>query len=281
MARYVLRLSCSDGPGIIHAVTTALLDHRANIVEQEQFSDSATGQFFSRTVLDSDDPTVTTVTGTIANTLANFQPDVTIRPLARRHRALVLVSQYDHCLVDLLYRRSLDELPLDVVAVVSNHETCRELTERQDVPFFYWPTVDVDKAEHEARVRALINETGADLVILARYMQILSPQFCQNFAGRVVNIHHSLLPGFKGARPYHQAHARGVKLIGATAHFVTAELDEGPIIAQHVVPVTHENDVDDFIALGRDVERLTLARAVKLLAEDRVFLNGDRTVILG
>jgi formyltetrahydrofolate deformylase len=196
-----------------------------------------------------------------------------------RRRVLVMVSKYDHCLVDLLYRYDNGELPVEIPLVVSNHEDCRPLAERHGIPFVVLPVTPETKAAQEARLLALVEEHAIDVVVLARYMQVLSDDLCSRLPGRIINIHHSFLPGFKGARPYHQAHARGVKLIGATAHFVTADLDEGPIIEQGVQRVDHSATPDDLAEIGRDVERLVLARAVRLFAEDRIVLDGRRTIV--
>ena len=211
--------------------------------------------------------------------VATFEPDLTIRREDTRRRALVMVSQYDHCLAELLYRRDSGDLPLDIVAVVSNHPHCAQLVARHAVPYYEIPVTPTTKTSAEDEVRELLALLHVDFVILARYMQVLSESLCADLAGRAVNIHHSFLPGFKGARPYHQAYERGVKLIGATAHFVTGELNEGPIIDQDVVRVTHARRPDDLVTLGRDLERSVLARAARLLAEDRVALVGQRTVV--
>ena len=204
---------------------------------------------------------------------------MSLRPESARRRVLIMVSTFDHCLADLLYRWGTGDLPIDIVAVVSNHLDVAPLVAQYGIPFEEIPITKTTKPDAEARLRGLINTLEVDFVVLARYMQILSPELCHDLRGRVVNIHHSFLPGFKGGRPYHQAYERGVKLIGATAHFVTADLDEGPIIDQDVIRVSHARTADDLVALGRDVERLVLARAVKLMAEDRVALVGRRTVI--
>jgi formyltetrahydrofolate deformylase len=208
-----------------------------------------------------------------------FSPALSLRPETTLRRAVVLVSKFDHCLADLFYRREQGDLPLDIAAVVSNHEDLRPLCDRHDVPFTFTEVNPATKASAEAALRQIIEETSADFIILARYMQILSPAFCEEYAGRIINIHHSFLPGFKGAKPYHQAYERGVKLIGATAHYVTSDLDEGPIIDQDVTRVTHARQAADLVSLGRDIERNVLSRAVRLLAEDRVALVGNRTVV--
>ncbi|HAN71047.1 MAG TPA: formyltetrahydrofolate deformylase [Actinobacteria bacterium] len=281
MPAYILTITCPDGPGIIHAVSGALLDVGANVLEQEQYSDLGTGLFFARTKFESPIDDVDHVRSGLAERTAPFSTEVGLRLESQHRRALILVSQYDHCLLDLLYRRDAGELPLDVVGIVSNHETCRPIAERYGIAFNLLPVTPETKAEQEQRMLAIVDEQRVDLVVLARYMQILSDDACRRLHGRVINIHHSFLPGFKGARPYHQAHARGVKLIGATAHFVTSDLDEGPIIEQEVERVNHTLTADALAEIGRDVERLALSRAVKLFAQDRVFLNRDRTVVFG
>jgi formyltetrahydrofolate deformylase len=211
--------------------------------------------------------------------LANFSPHLRIRNEQVERRAIIMVSQFDHCLADLLYRREQGDLPLDIVAVVSNHTVCEPLAARYGVPFFEIPVTAATKEIAENELRAVLAKYRVDVVILARYMQVLSSELCADLHGRAINIHHSFLPGFKGAKPYHQAYERGVKLIGATAHFVTPELDEGPIIEQDVVRVSHAKRPSDLVSLGRDIERNVLARAVRLVAEDRVALVGKRTII--
>ncbi|MDA2986169.1 MAG: formyltetrahydrofolate deformylase [Actinomycetota bacterium] len=281
MPAYILTITCPDGPGIIHAVSGALLEIQANVLEQEQYSDLETGLFFARTKFESELTDVEAVRSLVVDRTSGFGTEVGLRLEAAHRRALILVSQYDHCLLDLIYRREAGELPLDIVGIVSNHETCRDIADRSGIPFHHLPVTPDSKAAQEERVLELVEQERVDLVVLARYMQILSDRACQELSGRVINIHHSFLPGFKGARPYHQAHARGVKLIGATAHFVTSDLDEGPIIEQEVERVNHTFTAEALSEIGRDVERLALSRAVKLFAQDRVFLNRDRTVVFG
>jgi formyltetrahydrofolate deformylase len=276
---YVITLQCTDRPGIVLAASSAIVSVGGNILENDQFTDPVTSQFCMRTRFTAEGQDLDTVRKILDVALAPFEPALTIRREDTRRRALVMVSQYDHCLAELLYRRDSGDLPLDIVAVVSNHTTCADLAARHSVPFYEIPVTAATKMSAEDELRKLLTLLNVDFVILARYMQVLSEGLCADLAGRAVNIHHSFLPGFKGARPYHQAYERGVKLIGATAHFVTAELDEGPIIDQDVVRVTHARDPHDLIALGRDVERNVLSRAAHLLAEDRVALVGQRTVV--
>jgi len=278
---YILTITCPDGPGIIHAISGALLEVEANVLEQEQFSDLGTGLFFARTKFETGISDLDRVREVVAARTQQFGTEVGLRLESEHRRALIMVSQYDHCLLDLLYRWDAGELPLDIVGIVSNHETCCPLAERYDVPFHHLPITSEAKVDQEASMLRLVADLDIDLVVLARYMQILSDHACAELSGRVINIHHSFLPGFKGARPYHQAHARGVKLIGATAHFVTSDLDEGPIIEQEVERVNHTLTPEALAEIGRDVERLALSRAVRLFAEDRVFLNRDRTVVFG
>ena len=281
MPIYILTMSCPDAHGIIHAITGALLTVDANILEQEQYSDPDSELFFARTRFECGDADVDAVRATMVGALAGYRGDVDVRLETAHRRVLIMVSQYDHCLVDLLYRWRIGELPIDIVGIVSNHEVCRPLAEQHGIPFDHLPVTKENKPQQEQRLREIVAEREVDLVVLARYMQILSDAICTDLSGRIINIHHSFLPGFKGARPYQQAHDRGVKLIGATAHFVTADLDEGPIIEQQVHRVTHTHGVEDLAEIGRDVERLVLARAVRLFAEDRLFLNRQRTVVFG
>jgi formyltetrahydrofolate deformylase len=276
---YVVTLQCIDRPGIVLATSTAIVGVGGNILENDQFTDPVTSQFCMRTRFETTSDDLDAVRDRLVVALAPFTPELSIRRENTRRRALVMVSQYDHCLAELLYRRDSGDLALDIVAIVSNHPDCAALAARHGVAYYEIPVTPDTKTSAEAELRELLTSWRVDVVILARYMQVLSAALCADWAGRVVNIHHSFLPGFKGARPYHQAYERGVKVIGATAHFVTAELDEGPIIEQDVVRVTHARRPEDLVALGRDVERRVLARAAHLLAEDRVALVGRRTVV--
>ncbi len=279
MNTYVVTSQCTDVPGIVLAASSAIVALDGNIVENDQFTDPVTNQFCMRTRFESTVAEVDVVRTTLGDRLANFQPTLSVRLEGVRRRALVLVSRADHCLADLLYRREQGEMPLDIVAIVSNHSDCRPLAARYDVPFYEIPVTAATKDAAEAQLRSLVQDYGVDFVVLARYMQVLSPSLCAYLSGRAINIHHSFLPGFKGAKPYHQAYERGVKLIGATAHFVTSDLDEGPIIEQDIVRVSHARRPDDLVSLGRDIERSVLSRAMRLLAEDRVTLVGNRTVV--
>lgn len=274
-----MTLQCADQPGIVHAASTAIVAVGGNILENDQFTDPVTNLFCMRTRFETPPGDAEEVRSQLMSELSRFATNLGLRREDAQRRVLVMVSTSDHCLAELLYRRENGDLPIEIAAVVSNHPNLGPLVARYGVPFYEIPLTPTSKSEAEARLRDLVEDFGVDFVVLARYMQVLSPELCEELRGRVVNIHHSFLPGFKGARPYHQAYERGVKLIGATAHFVTADLDEGPIIDQDVVRVTHARTPADMVALGRDVERGVLARAVKLMAEDRVALVGGRTVI--
>ena len=281
MDRYIVTLRCEDAPGVIHAMASALLKAQGNILEQAQFTDEATGKFSMRTRFESPLTQLEEVRALLNTEVSRFDPIITLRREDERLRALIMVSQQDHCLADLLYRRANGELPIDIPVIVSNHENCRALANQYNIPFAYIPVTTSNKADAERELMDLIDEHSVEFVVLARYMQILSNDFCSTLEGRIINIHHSFLPGFKGARPYEQAYDRGVKLIGATAHFVTADLDEGPIIEQDVHRVQHNHNALDLAEIGRDVERRVLARAVRLYSEDRVLLDDQRTVIFG
>jgi len=279
MEHYVLTLRCVDQPGIVRALAEGVVQAKGNILESAQFSDPPTGLFCMRTAFESPDQDIARVRDLIERQVSRLRPVLTLRRESLRKKVLVMVSRLDHCLADLLYRWDIGELPADLVVVVSNHPDCRPLVERHGLPFVHIPVTPDTKPEAERRLLELIAEHQIDVVVLARYMQVLSGDLCRGLEGRMINIHHSFLPGFKGARPYHQAYERGVKLIGATAHFVTTDLDEGPIIEQDVARVGHGHTPDQLVAIGRDIERLVLARAVRLYAEDRVVLAGARTVV--
>jgi formyltetrahydrofolate deformylase len=280
----ILRLSCPDRPGIVAAVSTFLFERGGNILDARQFDDLQTGTFFMRVVFapgaGSED--ASRLPHDFSELASRFGMQWSMRPQDERRKVLIMVSGFDHCLADLIYRKKIGELPMEIVAVASNHprETFAEI-DLQGLEFHHLPVTRDNKAMQEASLSGLIRTTGAELVVLARYMQVLSDTLARELAGRCINIHHSFLPGFKGARPYHQAHARGVKLIGATAHYVTGDLDEGPIIDQDVERISHADTPEDLIRKGRDIERRVLARAVLAHLEDRVFLNGSRTVAFG
>jgi formyltetrahydrofolate deformylase len=272
----IATLQCADQPGIVHAMTSSVLAAQGNIIENQQFTDPVTNSFVMRTRFETG-ASLEKSREVLSEGLSKFKPELTIRDNASPKRALVMVTKESHCLRDLLYLLELRELPIEIPLVVSNREDLRGLVQGHGIKFKYLP-VD-DKAKSEAELLSLISAEQIDFVVLARYMQILSSEFCKTMANRIINIHHSFLPGFKGAKPYHQAHAKGVKIIGATAHFVTADLDEGPIIEQDVAHVTHASTPEQLIALGRDIERRVLAKAVRLFAEDRIFIVGNRTVV--
>ncbi|WP_230293176.1 formyltetrahydrofolate deformylase [Croceicoccus sp. Ery5] len=276
----VLSLSCDDRPGLVAAIAGFLAQRGGNITDAEQYNDPSTGRFFMRVAFDHGPTDPADYRSGFGPLAAELGMDWRLRAPAYRPKVLMMVSKFDHCLADLLNRKRSGELVMDVVAIVSNHP--REALAGSligDIPFHHLPVSRETKAQQEAQVKALVTATGAELVVLARYMQILSDDMAAFLSGRCINIHHSFLPGFKGAKPYHQAHDRGVKMIGATSHYVTADLDEGPIIVQDVQAITHKDTAEDMVARGRDVERRVLARAVKAHLEDRVFLNGDRTVV--
>ncbi len=278
MSSAVLTLSCPDKPGIVARVSTFLFGAGANIVDAQQFDDKETGKFFMRVVFEADD--LASIHDGFAPIGADFAMDWSLRDTAKRLKVMLLVSKFDHCLADLIYRWRIGELPMDVVAVVSNHgPDSLPHVDLTGVPFHYLPVTKETKLEQESALWALVQETGAELVVLARYMQVLSDGLSAKLAGRCINIHHSFLPGFKGAKPYHQAHARGVKVIGASAHYVTADLDEGPIIEQDVERISHADTPEDLVRKGRDIERRVLARAVRWRIEDRVLINGRKTVV--
>ena len=279
MAEYILQLQCADQSGIIHAVASGLLDCQANIVEQAQFSDPDLTQFCLRTRFETEMQDIEAVETAINAHVQRFNPRLQLRHSNDHRKVLILVSKFDHCLEDLLYHYSIGDLPIDIAAIVSNHEDCRASAEAHAIPFIYLPVTPETKNEQEQKIIELVAEHKIDYVVLARYMQILSADICTKLPGKIVNIHHSFLPGFVGAKPYHQAYERGVKMIGATSHFVTPDLDEGPIIDQDIQRVGHSQTVENLVSIGRDVERRVLTRTVGLLAEDRVFLVGRRTVI--
>jgi formyltetrahydrofolate deformylase len=272
----IVTLQCKDQPGIVHAMTTAVLAARGNIIENQQFTDPTTQDFVMRTRFESEID-LAKVREILESGLGQFKPKLSLRSVAKQKKAIILVTKESHCLRDLLYLQELGELPIEIPAVVSNHSDLKTLVESHGIKFI--DQSKLAKAEAETEISKLITELEIDLVVLARYMQILTKEFCEKMFGRIINIHHSFLPGFKGAKPYHQAHARGVKIIGATAHFVTPDLDEGPIIDQDVAHVTHASTPEDLIATGRDIERRVLSRAVRDFAEDRIFIVGDKTVV--
>ncbi|MCL2594726.1 MAG: formyltetrahydrofolate deformylase [Promicromonosporaceae bacterium] len=278
MSEWVLTVSCRDGAGIVAAVTGALAERGDNIIESQQFGNPDSGRFFMRVEVASTASRQELVAA-LTPAFKRFGMTWNLDLVGRRMPTLLMVSKGAHCLVDLLYRERSRALPVDVVGVVGNHDDLRDIAEFYGKPFHHIPVTADTKPQSEAALRTLITDLGVELVVLARYMQILSDGLCRELAGRIINIHHSFLPSFKGARPYAQAHERGVKLIGATAHYVTGALDEGPIIEQDVERVDHSRTVAELQALGEDVERRALARAVQWHAQHRVLLDGSRTVV--
>ena len=277
---YVLVLSCPDRPGIVHAVSGFLVERGGNIVESQQFGDRLTDRFFMRIDFLVDGPaTAESLRADFAGVAARFDMTFELWPARAPYRTLIMVSKQLHCLNDLLFRASTGALQVEVPAVVSNHRDAEPLVRSYGLEFHHVPVTPETKADAEKRLMELVDGTGAHLVVLARYMQVLSDDLCRRLSGRAINIHHSFLPSFKGARPYHQAFDRGVKLVGATAHYVTADLDEGPIIEQDVIRVDHTYDQQQLVSAGRDVEAQVLSRAVRWHAQSRVLLNGDRTVV--
>jgi formyltetrahydrofolate deformylase len=278
---FVMKLSCRNRPGIVAGVSDFLFRHGYNILESRQFDDTIGGSFFMRVVFNAvEGARPGNLHEDFAEVAGKFGMAWSIRPRQQKRRVMILVSRFDHCLVDLLYRRRIGELAMEITGVVANHPLdVYAHVDLQGIPFHYLPVAKDTKREQEDQILQLIRASDTELVVLARYMQILSQQMSAELASRCINIHHSFLPGFKGARPYHQAHERGVKLIGATAHYVTAALDEGPIIEQDVERITHADSPDDLVRKGRDIERRVLARAVRYHLDDRVILNGAKTVV--
>ncbi|GGB41014.1 formyltetrahydrofolate deformylase [Roseibium aquae] len=278
--RFVLTLSCDDRPGIVAAVTTELADLGANIAESDQFWDQVTNKFFMRiAILAPEGVTREQVQRAIDPAIARFDLKTTLKDQAIRPKIIIMVSKFDHAMLHLLYQIRVGWLDAEVAAIVSNHEDSRRTAEIEGIPFYHLPVTKETKSEQEEKLLRLVQETGADLVVLARYMQVLSDSLSKRLFGKVINIHHSFLPSFKGAKPYHQAHQRGVKMIGATGHYVTPDLDEGPIIEQDAERVSHALSAEDFVARGRDIESRVLARAVKYHLENRVMIVGNKTIV--
>jgi formyltetrahydrofolate deformylase len=275
---HVLTLSCDDHSGLVAAVAGLLSTHGGNILDAQQFDDLATNRFFMRVVFVIKD--AAPVHRDFATLAAQHNMVWTLRPTVERRKVLMLVSKFDHCLGDLLYRHRIGELNMDVVGIVSNHpQAALKLSVIGGIPYHHLPVSNETKPQQESQIKQVVEDTGAELIVLARYMQILSDDMAAYLSGRCINIHHSFLPGFKGAKPYHQAYERGVKMIGATAHYVTGDLDEGPIIHQDVEAISHADTPDDLVRKGRDIERRVLARAVHYHLQDRVLLNASKTVV--
>jgi formyltetrahydrofolate deformylase len=278
--KYILTLSCADQPGLIAAVSKRLFEGGGNIIDAQQYDDAHSGRFFLRMVFLMEAHAAALFSKVFQALADERQMNWTLRPVDQRRRVLILVSKFDHCLGDLLYRNKIGELNMDVVGVISNHpEDALHISILGSIPFHYLPVTKESKPQQEAGIKAIVDESGAELIVLARYMQILSDDLSAFLSGRCINIHHSFLPSFKGARPYHQAFAKGVKIIGATAHYVTADLDEGPIISQDIEHVTHNDTPEDLVRKGRNIEQRVLSRAVAYHLQDRVFVNGNKTVV--
>jgi formyltetrahydrofolate deformylase len=278
---YVLTIACPDRPGIVYAVSSFLVQHFGNIVDSQQFDDRIEKRFFMRVHFEVLKPTMTLpdLEAAFDAVATSYAMDWSIFPANAPYRTLIMVSRHGHCLNDLLFRQSTGALNIEIPAIVSNHRDFERLAATYDIPFHHLPVTPETKPEAEKQLLALVDELDIDLVVLARYMQVLSEPVCQALEGRAINIHHSFLPGFKGAKPYHQAHDRGVKLVGATAHYVTSDLDEGPIIEQDVTRVSHRMTPAELVRAGQDVESIVLSRAVRWHTESRVLLNGTRTVV--
>jgi formyltetrahydrofolate deformylase len=278
---FVLTVSCPEKPGLVYAVSSYLVQHSGNILQSQQFDDRLTDRFFMRVHFDvaGDGVGLEELRRGFQHVASSFQMTWQLEDASTPTRTLILVSKFGHCLNDLLFRRQIGALNVEIPGIVSNHRDFAPLAESYGIPFHHVPVTQDTKAEAEGRLLELVDELDVDLVVLARYMQVLSDDLCKQLEGRAINIHHSFLPSFKGAKPYHQAHTRGVKLIGATAHYVTPDLDEGPIIEQDVARADHALDPDELVALGRDVEARVLSSAVKWHSERRVLLNGNRTVV--
>ena len=280
MSKYALTVACRSTRGIVAAIAGYMVGNGCNITDSAQFDDMETGNFFMRISFTSEDGVdLATLRAGFVDTAAEFDMTWDFHDEAEKMKVIIMVSRFGHCLNDLLYRWRIGALPIDIVAVISNHMDYQKVVVNHDIPFHCIRVTKENKPQAEAAIMQVVEETGAELVVLARYMQILSDEMCQKMSGRIINIHHSFLPSFKGANPYKQAFARGVKLIGATSHYVTADLDEGPIIEQDTVRITHAQSPEDYVSLGRDVESQVLARAIHAHANHRVFLNGNKTVV--
>ncbi len=280
MKNFVLTVSCKSTRGIVAAISSYLADKGCNIIDSSQFDDLDTGKFFMRVSFISEEGLSGADIDTgFAAVAAPFEMDYDFHDSEKRMKVLLMVSRFGHCLNDLLYRWKIGALPIDIVGVVSNHFDYQKVVVNHDIPFHHIPVTKANKAQAEARIMEVAEQTGTELIVLARYMQILSDEMCQKMSGKIINIHHSFLPSFKGANPYKQAYGRGVKLIGATAHYVTADLDEGPIIEQDTARITHAQSPDDYVSIGRDVESQVLARAIHAHIHHRTFINGNRTVV--
>ena len=274
----IATLQCEDRPGIVHAITSSILDASGNIIENQQFTDPVTSTFVMRTRFETQRSLIE-AESILAAGMKDFAPQLKVRDTSRKKRAIIMVSKESHCLRDLLYLVELGELPIEITSVVSNHEDLNPYVTSHGYRFHFIPVEIHSKQKSDEQLLEILQDEKVDFIVLARYMQILSSIICTEMQDRIINIHHSFLPSFKGSKPYHQAHEKGVKIIGATAHFVNEKLDEGPIIEQDVAHVTHSSTPEQFVSIGRDIERRVLARAVRLFAEDRIFIVGNRTVV--
>jgi formyltetrahydrofolate deformylase len=280
MQHVVLTVTCPSTRGIVAAISGYLANEGCNIVDSSQFDDLDTGRFFMRIGFLTESATsIATLREGFKDIETRFEMQASFHDASHRMKVMLMVSRFGHCLNDLLYRWKIGALPIDIVGVVSNHFDYQKVVVNHDIPFHHIPVTKENKQQAEARIMDLVKSTGTELIVLARYMQILSDQMCTEMSGKIINIHHSFLPSFKGANPYKQAYGRGVKLIGATAHYVTADLDEGPILEQDTVRITHAQSPDDYVSLGRDVESQVLARAIHAHIHHRTFINGNRTVV--
>ncbi|MBB2796611.1 UNVERIFIED_ORG: formyltetrahydrofolate deformylase [Rhizobium pisi] len=280
MKNVVLTVSCKSTRGIVAAISSYLAEKGCNIIDSSQFDDLDTGKFFMRVSFISEEGLAgSAISADFAAVAAPFEMDYDFHDSESRMKVLLMVSRFGHCLNDLLYRWKIGALPIDIVGVVSNHFDYQKVVVNHDIPFHHIKVTKENKPQAEAQLVELVNQTGTELIVLARYMQVLSDQLCKQMSGKIINIHHSFLPSFKGANPYKQAYERGVKLIGATAHYVTADLDEGPIIEQDTARITHAQSADDYVSIGRDVESQVLARAIHAHIHHRTFINGNRTVV--
>ncbi|MFC0282294.1 formyltetrahydrofolate deformylase [Camelimonas abortus] len=280
MSQYILTVTCASRRGIVAAISSCLAGKGCNIDDSAQFDDVESRRFFMRIAFTSEEGAgLDEIREAFAPVIAEFGMHAEFHDAARPMKVVLMVSRFGHCLNDILYRWKIGALPIDIVAVISNHLDYQKLVVNHDIPYHYIPVTPQNKPEAEARIMEIVRASGAELIVLARYMQILSDGMCQAMSGRIINIHHSFLPSFKGANPYKQAYRRGVKLIGATAHYVTADLDEGPIIEQDVARITHAQNAADYVSIGRDIEAQVLSRAIHAHIHHRVFLNGDRTVV--
>ncbi|MBX5105801.1 formyltetrahydrofolate deformylase [Rhizobium lentis] len=280
MTSYVLTVSCKSTRGIVAAISSYLAEKGCNIIDSSQFDDLDTGKFFMRVSFISEEGlSGSAISADFSAVAAPFEMEYEFHDSEKRMKVLLMVSRFGHCLNDLLYRWKIGALPIDIVGVVSNHFDYQKVVVNHDIPFHHIKVTKENKPQAEAQLVDLVEQTGTELIVLARYMQVLSDQLCKQMSGRIINIHHSFLPSFKGANPYKQAYQRGVKLIGATAHYVTADLDEGPIIEQDTARITHAQSPDDYVSIGRDVESQVLARAIHAHIHHRTFINGNRTVV--